>query len=154
MFLLLCSFFAWSHNAAFEVEDSIFVFHAGMHVAYKKGASEAVKGYPKATDDQSFPGLERYRTRIVAALNLDPQTVVFFLSNSHSIVYDAKNKQVVQEETIFSDTNWKGLTPYGALISAAFRINEHHVYFFLKDGSVLRYDFEKQEVEGDYPKDI
>jgi len=154
MFLLLCSFFAWSHNAAFEVEDSIVVFHAGMHVAYKKGASEAVKGYPKETDEQSFPGLDRYRTRTVAALNLDQHTVVFFLSDSKSIVYDAKKKQIVQEETIFSDTNWKGLAPYGSLISAAFRINEHHAYFFLKNGSVLRYDFEKQEVEENYPKDI
>ena len=43
MFLLLFSFFAWAHNAAFEVGDSIFFFHAGMHVEYKKGASQAVE---------------------------------------------------------------------------------------------------------------
>ena len=88
MFFLLFSFFAWSHNAAFEVEDSIFFFHAGMHVEYKKGASQAVDGYPKATDDLSFPGLERYRTRMVAALNLDAHTIVFFLSRS---VFDSSS---------------------------------------------------------------
>ena len=78
--------------------------------------------------------------------------MVFFLSNACSIVYDAKKKELIQEETPFSDQNWKGLAPHASLIRAAFRINEHHAHFFLKDGTVLRYDFEKEEVEEGYPK--
>ena len=154
MFVLLFSFFSWAHDAAFEVEDSIYVFHAGMHVQYEKGASMSVEGYPKELSDQSFPGLGLYRTRIVAALNQDPHTVVFFLSDGKTIVYNAMKKQVVQKETLLSDQNWKGLAPYGSLIQAAFRMNQYHAYFFLRNGLVIRYDYESNQVEKDFPKPL
>ena len=38
-------------------------------------------GYPKPIDDEQFPGLEVFRTRIVAALNQTQTEVLFFLLN-------------------------------------------------------------------------
>jgi hypothetical protein len=154
VFFVLYSQLAFAHEAAFEFEDSVYVFHAGAHVRYQKGSSKAVEGYPLPIDDQVWPGLEVYRTRIVAALNQNATHIVFFLSDGRFLIYDAEEKKVQQAPLDFSDEHWKGLAPFFAQISAAYRWNERHSYFFLSDSSVLRYDHEQQKVDEGYPKPV
>lgn len=150
--ILFLSFLAMAHDAAFEMGDSIYVLHGGSHVRYQKGASEAFEGYPKPNDNKNWPGLEVFRTRIVAALNQTQEQVVFFLSDGRFLIYDMAKKTIITPPQKMSDTYWNGLSPFAKEITAAYRWNEHHSFFFLSGGRVLRYDHKEKKVDDGYPK--
>ena len=52
MLIFILSFFVMAHDAAFEFEDSVYMFHGGNHVRYQKGASKAFDGYPKPINNE------------------------------------------------------------------------------------------------------
>lgn len=154
MIVLLLSLFAMAHDAAFEFEDSVFVFHGGNHVRYQKGSSKAFEGYPKPIDDKQFPGLEVFRTRIVAALNQTQTDVLFFLSDGRFLVYDVVQKEIKVPPKSFDDTQWSSLSPFATSITAAYRWNEQHSFFFLTSGRVIRYDHKEKRVDADGVKSL
>ena len=152
MLSLLFSLCGFAHDAAFEFGDSLYFLHAGEHVRFQKGASQAFDGYPLPFDDVHWSGLEVFQTRIVAALNEDDTHIVFFLSDGRYLVYDAAEKSISTPLALVSDQNWKGLAPFALLITSAYRWNEQHSYFFLSNGQVLRYSHEEKGIEEGYPK--
>ena len=152
MYTLLFSLCGFAHDMAFEFEDSLYFLHAGEHVRFQKGASKAFEGYPLPFDDVHWPGLEVFQTRIVAALNENETQIAFFLSDGRYLVYDASQKSISKPPVVVSDENWKGLAPFAAHISAAYRWNTQYSYFFLSNGQVLRYSYEERKIEEGYPK--
>ena len=154
MFFVLFVLCGFAHETAFEIDDSIYILHAGEHVRFEKGASKAVDGYPLPLDDTQWPGLEVFNTRIVASLNHDDQHIAFFLSDGRFLLYHKTQKFIQQSPIAISDENWTGLAPFARSISAAYRWSESHSYFFLTDGRVLLYSHEKSSLEEEYPKPL
>lgn len=149
MIVFLLSFFAMAHDAAFELDDSVYMFHGGNHVRYQKGASKAFEGYPKPIDDEQWPGLAVFRTRIVAAMNQTPTEVLFFLSDGRFMRYDAAKKLVVEGPLSMDGTQWSSLSPFATSITAAYRWNEQHSFFFLTSGRVVRYDHTEKRIDAE-----
>ena len=149
MIIFLLSFFAMAHDAAFEFEDSVYMFHGGNHVRYQKGASKVFDGYPKPIDDEQWPGLEVFRTRIVAALNQNQTEVLFLLSDGRCLLYDVSQKKIKGSPTPLAQTQWSTLSPFSDAITAAYRWNEQHSFFFLSSGRVIRYDHKEKRVDAE-----
>ena len=141
-----------AHESAFEFGDSIYMLHGGSHVRYQKGASKAFAEYPKPINDRTLPGLEVFRTRIVASLNQTDEHIAFFLSDGRFLVYDMAQKIIVTPPQAISDENWSGLSVFAKQITAAQRWNERHSFFFLSAGRVLRYDHKEKKIDEEYPK--
>ena len=136
-----------AHDAAFEFEDSVYIFHGGNHVRYQKGASKVFEGYPKPIDNEHWPELEVFRTRIVAALNQTPTEVLFLLSDGRCFLYDVSQKKMKDTPKSLLETKWSTLSPFVGLITAAYRWNEQHSFFFLSSGRVVRYDHKEMRVD-------
>ena len=136
-----------AHDAAFEFEDSVYIFHGGNQVRYKKGASKAFESYPKPIEDEYWSGLEVFRTRIVAALNQTPTEVLFFLSDGRFMLYDVAEKKIKQAPRVVEGTQWSTLSPFSTSITAAYRWSEQHSFFFLSSGKVIRYDHTEKRVD-------
>ena len=136
-----------AHDAAFEFEDSVYIFHGGNHIRYQKGASKAFEGYPKPIEDEFWPGLEVFRTRIVAALHQTPTEVLFFLSDGRFMLYDIAQKNIKQAPRVVEGTQWSTLSPFSTSITAAYRWSEQHSFFFLSSGQVIRYDHTEKRVD-------
>ncbi|OZG73031.1 hypothetical protein BTA51_13845 [Hahella sp. CCB-MM4] len=126
-----------------------------QYVRYNKVLDKSDGGYPRETNDQTWPGLEAYRDQITASFQKDLGTSYYFLKNGQYINYDNIGDKVRSGyPKPINNSTWPGLEPYKNQIEAALRWHNQKVYFFLSDGDYIRYDIDKDAVDSGYPKPI
>ncbi|MCF2874164.1 MULTISPECIES: alkaline phosphatase family protein [unclassified Tenacibaculum] len=125
------------------------------YVRYNKTLDKSDNGYPKETNNSSWPGLEAYKEAISAAFKWHNNKGYFFLNDGRYIRYDMNSDSVDSGyPTTITNGNWPGLEPYKNKIIAALNWNNSKAYFFLNDGTYIRYSISNDEVDSGYPKPI
>lgn len=126
-----------------------------QYVRYSKTLDKADAGYPNPASELTWPGLGKYKDKIIAAFRKDNAKAYFFLSDGHYIRYDINSdtSDSGYPKSIDNDT-WPGMGPYATNIVAALRWKGNRVYFFLDNGDYIRYNLAKDRVDNGYPKAI
>ncbi|MDG9669321.1 hemopexin repeat-containing protein [Hahella sp. CR1] len=126
-----------------------------QYVRYDKVLDKSDGGYPKAVNNQTWPGMETYRDLITASFQKDAGTSYYFLKNGQYINYDNIGDKVRSGyPKPINNATWPGLEPYKDQIEAALRWHNQKVYFFLSNGDYIRYDINSDAVDSGYPKPI
>jgi hypothetical protein len=132
-----------------------FFLEGGEYVRYDSKEAEVDAGYPKVINDKNWPGLARYRKMIVGALNWPNNKVQFFLTDGTYIRFDMKADSVDEGyPKPVNNKTWPGLGPYAMQITSMINWENDKVYFFLDNGSFVRYDMKDDSVDPGYPKRI
>ncbi len=140
---------SWSLLRAYFFRDD------NRYVRYNKTLDKADSGYPAATNDHNWPGLEDYRDDIVAGFYRNLSTAYFFLSNGQYLSYDIQNDKVrAGYPQPINHQTWPGIGDYATQIAATLRWSGDKVYFFLNSGDYLRFDLGDDHVDNGYPQPI
>ncbi|GAA5646648.1 hemopexin repeat-containing protein [Vibrio proteolyticus] len=138
------------HNA-----KSYFFGQSGRYWRYDTVLDKTDSGYPTPVTDYNWPGLADYKQLIDAAFYKDANTVYYFLSDGRYLSYDVQADRVRDGyPKAVSDNDWPGLAPYADRIQAALKWQGERVYFFLRDGTYLRYNLSENRVDSGYPKPV
>jgi hypothetical protein len=139
----------WDNNVAY------FFRADNRYVRYNKVNDRADSGYPVNTDNSSWPGLGDYRDLLIAGFNAENGKSYFFLRDGRYIQYDnATDRADTGFPKPTNNTNWPGLGSYASSIKASLRWSGSKVMFFLANGTYLRYDLSRKNVDSGYPKPI
>ena len=132
-----------------------FFLSDGTYVRYDIAADHADAGYPKPVNDSSWPGLGMSGRNILAAFNMGNGKAYFFFSDGTYSRYDiaADHVDAGYPQRVI-DSNWPGLAAYAPSLTAAIPWNNGKVYFFINDGSYIRYDIAADRADPGYPKHI
>jgi hypothetical protein len=135
-----------NHKAQFFLSD-------GTYLRYDMTADAMDAGYPKPIDDASWPGLGPYVDLLVAACTAkDPNKVYFFLSDGQYLRYDIAADCVDDGyPSPIDDTTWPGLGDHATEIFGALNWTGNKAYFFLNDGTYIRYDLKSDRADEGYP---
>ncbi|WP_444901052.1 hemopexin repeat-containing protein [Microbulbifer sp. SSSA007] len=126
-----------------------------QYVRYNKTLDKASSGYPRTTNNSTWPGLGDYAHLIVAAFKANSDKGYFFLNDGRYLRYDLNEDRVDSGYPKLVDNNtWPGLATYATKIRAVLKWPNSKVYFFLKDGNYLRYDLEEDQLDSGYPQPI
>ncbi len=143
--------------AAFNALDpnkAYFFLANGTYLRYDIGQDRVDAGYPKRTDDQSWPGLGAYATQVVSALNWGDK-VQFFLVNGTYLRYDLKaDRMDAGYPQPVNNSTWPGLAGHSNRISCTINWDNGKAYFFMYDGVYIRYDIASDQRDPGYPKPI
>ncbi|WP_434362908.1 hemopexin repeat-containing protein [Parasalinivibrio latis] len=135
--------------------DRIYMFRSdNSYLRYSKTTDKTDVGYPKPINYTYWSGLEDYKDSISGAFKLDDTTVIFFLNDGRYIEFDIPSDRARDGFPKNTADNWPGVGPYATQISAAFRWNDAKVFFFLKNGTYLRYNTVNNQVDAGYPKNV
>ncbi len=138
-----------------DLFKAYFFRNDAKYVRYNKVTDKADSSYPKETNDNTWPGLGDYKNRINASFKKDSGTSYFFLNNGEYISYDNHADEVRDGyPKPINDDTWPGLGQYKDQLEAALSWDNNKVYFFLTDGSYVRYDLDNDSVDVGYPKPI
>ncbi|PKH51623.1 hypothetical protein CXF68_13445 [Tenacibaculum sp. Bg11-29] len=125
------------------------------YVRYNKILDKADNGYPVEIDNSNWPGLESYKNLISAAFKWNSSKCIFFLKDGRYIRYDMNSDSIDSGYPLeINNSNWPGLEAHKNKIRAAFKWNNKKAYFFLNDGTYLRYSIANDRVDSGYPKPI
>ncbi|WP_430460546.1 hemopexin repeat-containing protein [Thalassolituus sp. LLYu03] len=139
----------WSLSRAY------FFRNDGRYVRYNKTSDQADSGYPANTTNSSWPGLGDYAGLITAAFSKDSSRSYYFLSDGRYIRYNNSSDQAdAGYPKAIDDSTWPGLGAYATSIRAALRWTSDKVFFFLADGTYVRYDLGDDKVDAGYPKPV
>ncbi|MCK7598262.1 hemopexin repeat-containing protein [Microbulbifer sp. CAU 1566] len=139
----------WNVSRAYYFRDD------SQYVRYNKTSDSADSGYPLEVSDNTWPGLGSYASQIVAAFKASSSKGYFFLADGRYLRYDLNSDSVDSGyPKDVNNSSWPGLAPYATQIRAALKWPNSKVYFFLADGSYLRYDMNNDSLDGGYPKPI
>ena len=128
---------------------SYFFLDDGSYVRYNQTDDKADSGYPKRTNNSSWPGLGSYAGQLAASFSKDANTAYFFLGNGQYVQYDkVADKALPGYPQPVSEQNWPGLAAYATQIKATLRLPGNKVAFFLKDGRFIRYDLAANRADG------
>lgn len=137
------------NNRAYFFKDD------ASYVRYNKLADKADSGYPKPTNNSAWPGLGAYANNLSAAFKWHNHKAYFFLNDGRYLRYDMNADKVDSGYPVaITNGNWPGLAAYKDKIIAAINWNNSKAYFFLNDGSYLRYSISSDRVDTGYPKPI
>ncbi|WP_066966207.1 alkaline phosphatase family protein [Microbulbifer sp. Q7] len=139
----------WNTSRAYYFRDD------ARYVRYNKTLDAADGGYPADVTNNTWPGLGDYRDLVVAAFKASTTKGYFFLSDGRYLRYDL-NCDCVDNgyPKNIDNVTWPGIAPYATQIRAALKWPNSKVYFFLADGSYLRYDLSGDSLDGGYPKPV
>jgi hypothetical protein len=144
-------------NAAvsWDTTRAYFFRNDQRYVRYAKVLDKADAGYPKETNNGSWPGFDTHADKLVAAFEKDNTTSYYFFNDGQYISYnntldkaDPGYPQAVNNDT------WSGLENYAEQITAALRWNNNKVFFFLENGQYIRFDLTNDSVDNGYPKAV
>ncbi|WP_428742225.1 hemopexin repeat-containing protein [Tenacibaculum sp.] len=125
------------------------------YVRYNKLLDKADDGYPKEVNNSTWPGLGAYKDLISAAFKWHNHKGYFFLKDGRYLRYDMNNDSVDPGYPVdITNGNWLGLESYKNKIVAAFKWDNSKVYFFLNDGTYIRYSITNDSVDSGYPATI
>jgi len=130
-----------------------FFLSDGRYIQYDISADRADDGYPKPMDDKTWPGMGRYGAMLSSALNWKDNKIQFFLSDGTYIRYDLIiGRADLGYPQDISDKTWPGLEPYRNKLGGMINFNTNKAFMFLKDGTYISYDMDKDRVDSGYPK--
>ena len=144
-------------NAAhgWSLSKAYFFRNDSQYVRYSITSDKADSGYPTTVTNGNWPGLEPYRDSIVAAFKANSNTVYYMLGDGRYIAYDIGSDKVRSGyPKDINNNTWPGLENYKTKIKSALRWTGDRVYFFLDDGTYLRYDLAKDALDSGYPKAV
>lgn len=122
------------------------------YIRYDKLLDKSDDGYPKEVNNSTWPGLGAYKNLISAAFKWHNHKGYFFLKDGRYLRYDMNNDSVdAGYPANITNGNWPGLEPYKNKIVAAFKWNNSRAYFFLNDGTYIRYSITNDSVDSGYP---
>lgn len=125
------------------------------YIRYDKLLDKSDDGYPKEVNNSTWPGLGAYKDLISAAFKWHNHKGYFFLKDGRYLRYDMNNDSVdAGYPANITNGNWPGLEPYKNKIMAAFKWNNSRAYFFLNDGTYIRYSITNDSVDSGYPATI
>lgn len=125
------------------------------YVRYAKVLDKADAGYPKDTNNGSWPGFDTHANKLVAAFEKDSSTSYYFFNNGQYIRYNnTLDKAEAGYPKVVNNDTWPGLENYANQITAALRWNNNKVFFFLENGQYLRFDLTNDRVDSGYPKAV
>jgi hypothetical protein len=143
--------------AAFENSSgtSYYFFSDGQYIRYNNILDRAESGYPKAIDDQTWPGLGSYAHQITATLRWTSDKVFFFLKNGQYLRFDlGDNKVDPGYPKPINEQTWPGLGDYAADITAAVKWNSNSAYIFLNKHRYIRYNITDDRADPGYPAKV
>ncbi|GLQ31756.1 alkaline phosphatase family protein [Litoribrevibacter albus] len=125
------------------------------YVRYAKVLDKADSGYPKVTNNDTWPGLGDHADKVVASFKSSSSTSYFFLKDGTYIRYNnTLDKADSGYPKPINDNTWPGLGNYATDIAATLRWTGDKVYFFLKNGDYIRYDLGDDKADSGYPKAV
>ncbi len=138
-----------------DKNKAYFYLSDGTYIRYDIAVGGVDRGYPQPVDNKTWPGLARYATKIYGALNWGSTKLYFFLNDGTYLRYDLRADRVEEgyPKRIDSST-WPGLAPYARNMAAAINWTNEKVYFFLDNGTYLRFDTVTDRVDPGFPKPI
>ncbi|WP_074407577.1 hemopexin repeat-containing protein [Aquimarina megaterium] len=132
-----------------------FFRNDGQYIRYNKLKDETDLGYPKEINNSSWPGLGAYKELIIAAFKWNNHKGYFFLSDGRYLRYDMNADKVDNGyPALINNNNWPGLEGLGDKVIGAVNWNNDKAYFFLKDGTYIRYSITNDSAEPGYPRPI
>jgi hypothetical protein len=107
------------------------------------------KGYPREINERTWPGLTEYKDKIIGAVKWNENKIFFFLSSRQYLRYDIKAKRIEKGyPKPVNDKTWRGMQKYAGQLRAVTNGGKGIAYFFLTNGSVVRYDIRKNIIIG------
>ena len=132
-----------------------FFRNDSQYIRFAKALDKTDAGYPKATNDSSWPGFGNKADKLIAAFEKNTLTSYYFFNDGTYIRYNnTLDKAENGYPKVISNSTWPGLGQYATNIAAALRWKDDKVYFFLKSGEYLRFDLSENKVDTGYPKPI
>lgn len=132
-----------------------FFRNDGNYIRYNKSKDETDSGYPKETNNSSWPGLGAYKNLISASLKWNNNKGYFFLSDGRYLRYDMNaDKTDAGYPAQVNNNTWPGLGEVGDKIIGAVNWNNSKAYFFLNNGTYIRYSITNDKADSGYPKAI
>lgn len=144
-------------TAAFEKNSSIsyFFFNDGQYIRFNNILDKAESGYPKAINNDTWPGLETYGNKITAALRWNNNKVFFFLNDGQYVRFDLSNDSIDSGyPKAINDETWPGLGSYANDITSAVKWNNDVAYIFLSNQRYIRYNFQQDKLDEGYPAKV
>lgn len=136
-----------------DPNKAFFFLTDGSYLRYDVKDDRVDEGYPKPITNKTWPGMGKYATKIISAINWPGDKVQFFLSDGTYIRYDLKADSVEEGyPKAINNSTWPGLAQYSSKLAGAINWNGSKAYFFLEDGRYLRYDIKDDRVDEGYPK--
>lgn len=140
---------SWDSSRAYFFRDD------SRYVRYAKVLDKADSGYPKTTNNSSWPGFGDQGGEVIAAFEKQAGSSYYFFANGQYVRY---NNTLDRADSGYpadvNNANWPGLGDYADNIRAALRGNGDKVYFFLDNGQYLRFDLGDDRVDSGYPAAI
>ncbi|MEX6625499.1 hemopexin repeat-containing protein [Tenacibaculum salmonis] len=125
------------------------------YVRYNKVLDKSYSGYPKETSNSSWAGLGEYKNLISAAFKWHNNKAYFFLKDGRYLRYDMNVDAVDAGYPVsITNSNWPGLASYKNKIVAALNWDDNNAYFFLNDGTYIKYSISNDKIIAGYPKEI
>ncbi|BBM02183.1 alkaline phosphatase family protein [Microbulbifer sp. GL-2] len=139
----------WSASRAYYFRGD------NQYIRYNKTLDRADSGYPRVTDNDTWPGLGDYSDLVSAAFKASAEKGYFFLNDGRYLRYDLDEDRVDPGYPKLVDNNsWPGMGDYATKIRAALKWPNSKVYFFLDDGNYLRYDLDNDQLDSGYPQPV
>ncbi|CAL2104821.1 Metalloenzyme domain-containing protein [Tenacibaculum sp. 190524A02b] len=140
--------FNWNNSTCF------FFLNDGTYINYNMNTDRANSGAREITNS-NWPGLALYKNKIIAAFQWNSKKAYIFLNDGTYVRYNITNDRVDSGyPKPVNNSTWPGMAGYGTKITAAVNWNSVHCYFFLNDGTYLKYSKVLDRVEVGYPKPI
>jgi hypothetical protein len=130
-----------------------FFLNDGRYIRYDIAGDHVDAGYPNLVDHKNWPGVHEYGKQIIGTLPWEDNKVQFFFSNGTYARFDMGANRVddgYPKRT--SNEEWSGLGPYARSFGGMFTVAGKKAYFFLRNGTYLRYDIPDDHVDSGYPK--
>ncbi|MFT5880978.1 MAG: hypothetical protein ACI86X_002117 [Moritella sp.] len=122
------------------------------YVRYAKVTDKADRGYPKATDNNNWPGFNKNADKLVAAFEKSIGTSYYFFSDGQYILYNnILNRAENGYPKAIDEQTWPGLGNYAADITAAVKWNSNSAYIFLNKHRYIRYNITDDRADPGYP---
>ncbi|SMC21838.1 phosphoglycerate mutase [Andreprevotia lacus DSM 23236] len=136
-----------------DASVAYFFLSDGTYIRYDKTNDRVESGYPKPVNDSTWPGLGAYATQIAATLRWTGDKVQFFLRDGRYIRYSLiADKADSGYPKVVNDSTWPGVGAYATKIRAAVKWSDAKAYFFLSDGTYIRYNISSDKADAGYPK--
>jgi len=145
-----------SNNAEIYKNDQLIATVPAAQGYYNDvDTSQGVLNYTVLIDGQ-IGSVIRKNYKITAGLDwndITNNTAYFFRTDDKYVKYNKLSDESYYTSPINNST-WAGLDSYKEKINAAFKWNNNKGYFFLNDGTYIRYDMNNDSVDPGFPKAI
>lgn len=137
-----------------NTERLFFFFSNGTYSRFNRIKDSTDPGYPAPVREGNWPGLWRYRDKMIASFSWTDRYAMVFLNDGNYIRYDKTNESMNGYPKPINEQTWRGLAAYACEIKTAVRWKNEKVFFFLKNNTYIRYDIATDRVDPGYPQDV